>query len=275
MFGTVGDERFAPLTAARMRFTIITPSFNQRPYLQQTMQSILSQQGGFDLTWIVVDGGSTDGTVDFLQSLHDPRIQWASGSDRGQSDAVNRGLRQASDGIIGWLNSDDLYIPGALAVVAKAFQTSEANWVIGRCEIINDAGQIIRPAIARYKDRQLRRYTYRKLLRENFIAQPAVFWRREFGQSIGGLDESLHYTMDYDLWLRMGKRAEPAIVDAVLAQFRLHPRSKSGQVNREQFDEGYRVARRYFAGDTTSRFIHRFNVEKIVWAYRTMGWARR
>jgi glycosyltransferase involved in cell wall biosynthesis len=253
-----------------MRFSIITPSFDQRPYLQQTMRSILAQQGDFDLIWIIVDGGSTDGTVDFLQSLSDPRVQWTSGPDRGQSDAVNQGLRQADGDVIGWLNSDDLYAPGALATIAEAFQNERVNWAIGRCEIIDDAGRIIRPAVARYKDRHLKRYTYRKLLRENFIAQPAVFWRRQFGQSIGGLDESLHYTMDYDLWLRMGKRAEPAILDAVLAQFRLHPASKSGQVNREQFDEGYRVARRYFDGDLTSRFIHRFNVEKIVWAYRIM-----
>lgn len=253
-----------------MRISIVTPSFNQRPYLEQTMRALLSQSGPFTLTWIVVDGGSTDGTVDLLRSIDDPRVRWTSEPDRGQSHAVNNGLATADGDVVGWINSDDLYNQGALAIVAEAFGDPTVKWMVGRCQIIDDEGAVIRSAIARYKDRFLDRYSYRKLLRENFIAQPAVFWRREFGQAVGPLDESLHYTMDYDLWLRMGKRADPLVTDRVLAQFRAHAGSKSGQVNREQFDEGYRVAGRYFEGDTLSRIAHRLNVEKIVWAYRLM-----
>jgi hypothetical protein len=122
----------------------------------------------------------------------------------------------------------------------------------------------------RYKNRWLDRYSYRRLLVENFIAQPAVFWRKSFGEQVGPLDASLHYTMDYDLWLRMGKLSPPKILQQTLSQFRLHAQSKSGAVNREQFDEGYRVACRYFDGDRASKFAHRMHVEKIVWAYRTM-----
>jgi hypothetical protein len=129
--------------------------------------------------------------------------------------------------------------------------------------------------VVRYKERRLRRYSYRGLLRENFIPQPAVFWRRDFGAEVGPLDESLHWTMDYDLWLRMGRRCDPLVIDALLARFRLHEASKSGDFNRRQFDEGYEVARRYFGGDWQSRLAHRFNVEKIVWAYRVMRWAGR
>jgi glycosyltransferase involved in cell wall biosynthesis len=200
----------------------------------------------------------------------DPRVRWISEPDHGQSDAINRGLRQASGDIIGWLNSDDLYVPGALYAVARAFADPQTQWVIGRCEIIDEAGQPIRSAITRYKNRSLYRYSYGKLLRENFIAQPAVFWRREFGDQIGPLDESLHYTMDYDLWLRMGRVSRPVILDRALSQFRIHSQSKSGAVNREQFDEGYRVACRYLEKDPINRWLHRLNVEKIVWAYRAM-----
>jgi glycosyltransferase involved in cell wall biosynthesis len=253
-----------------MRISIITPSFNQRAYLQQAMQSVLSQVGDFELTMHVIDGGSTDGTVDLLRSINDPRVQWTSETDGGQSNALNKGLKRACGDVIGWLNSDDLYAPDALATVAAAFDDPSVHWVVGRYEIINDRGQPIRSGIVRYKDRLLDRYSYRKLLRENFIAQPAVFWRHEFGQGIGGLDESLHFTMDYDLWLRMGRVAPPRVIDRVLAQFRVHEQSKTGRINREQFDEGYRVACRYFSGDTASRISHRFNVEKIVWAYRMM-----
>ena len=135
---------------------------------------------------------------------------------------------------------------------------------------------MIRPRVTRYKDHSLDRYSYPKLLRENFISQPAVFWRRDLWQAAGGrLDESLHYTMDYDLWLRLGKLSDPLILPSRLAQFRLHRGSKSGGVNREQFDEQYRVACRYFQGDRMSQWIHRANVEKIVTAYRLMrilGW---
>ena len=135
--------------------------------------------------------------------------------------------------------------------------------------------RVIRSSVVRYKERSLRRYRYPALLRENFVSQPAVFWRREFGESVGPLDESLHWTMDYDLWLRMGRRADPLLLDRVLARFRLHAGSKTGQADRRQFDEQYAVARRYLGGDRVSQAVHRFNVEKIVWAYRAMrvmGW---
>ena len=262
-----------PLPAiATVKITIVTPSFNGRRFLEETSRSILSQQGDFDLEWIVIDGGSTDGTPDFLRTFdHDPRVRWLSEGDRGQSHAINKGLAMAGGDVVAWLNTDDLYAPGALAAVAEAFAGNpSAQWLVGLYQIIDDAGRTIRPSVARYKERSLRRYSYRRLLRENFISQPAVFWRRTFGEKVGPLDESLHYTMDYDLWLRMGREADPLFVDRVLAQFRLHPTSKTGRVNREQFDEQYRVACRYFGGDNVSRFVHRLNVEKIVWAYRAM-----
>ena len=262
-----------------MRIRIVTPSFNQREFLVRTGASVLSQSGDFDLNWVVIDGGSTDGTVEFLRTLDpDPRVRWLSEGDRGQAHAVNKGLALEGEpaDVVGWLNSDDLYAPGALAAVARALhENPAAQWLVGGYEIIDPDDRPIRSAIVRYKDRALRRYSYRALLRENFISQPAVFWRRAFGERVGLLDESLHWTMDYDLWLRMGKQSEPLILDRVLARFRLHEASKSGRVNRRQFDEGYRVACRYVGRDWVSRAVHRFNVEKIVWAYRVMralGW---
>ena len=174
-----------PVEPAAMRISVITPSFNQCEFLRQTLASVLGQQGEFQLEHLVIDGQSTDGSVDLLKSITDPRVQWTSEPDSGQSDAINRGLRQASGDIIGWLNSDDLYLPGALAEIVAAFSNPAVQWVIGRYQIIDEAGKPIRSAIARYKQQSLDRYSYSKLLRENFIAQPAVFWRREFGNQIG------------------------------------------------------------------------------------------
>jgi glycosyltransferase involved in cell wall biosynthesis len=283
-----------------VKISIVTPSFNGRAYLEQAARSVLSQQGAFDLEWIVVDGGSTDGTVEFLRSIRDDRVRWSSEADRGQSHAINKGLALAGGDVVAWLNTDDLYAPGALAAAADAFQRHPAaQWLAGRYEIIDADGAVIRPAVARYKERSLRRYSYRALLRENFVSQPAVFWRREFGRRVGPLDESLHYTMDYDLWLRMGREVAPLRVDRVLAQFRLHGGSKSGRAKVElpeyfvlpvdvvravwhddawgkmflrEIDNAvqYRVACRYVGDDRASRWVHRFNVEKIVWAYRVM-----
>lgn len=253
-----------------MQIDIVTPSLNQRDFLAQTLCSVLDQQGDFQFRHIVVDGGSTDGSVDLLKTNQHAQLTWTSEKDAGQSDAVNKGLAQCTGDIVGWLNSDDVYLPGAFAAVAQAFTVRSVNWVIGRYQVINERGEIIRPQVVRYKDKFLDHYSYRKLLRENFIAQPSVFWRRAFGEQIGKLDQSLYYTMDYDLWLRMGKASQPKILPQVLSQFRIHPTSKSGRVNREQFDEGYRVACRYFGDDKQSKLVHKFNVEKIVWAYRLM-----
>jgi glycosyltransferase involved in cell wall biosynthesis len=267
-----------------MRIWIVTPSLNQCLYLRQTIDSVLSQAGEFDLRHLVVDGGSTDGSVEVLRSITDPRLAWTSQPDAGQSDAVNKGLAvvdmagppvDGADGcdhrdVIGWLNSDDLYRPGALAAVAAAFTDPAVQWAVGRYRVVDDAGQPTRRSIVRYKERRLRRYAYRRLLRENFIAQPSVFWRASFGRRVGPLDPSLHYTMDYDLWLRMARLAPPLLIDRELADFRVHGGSKTGRINRAQFDEGYAVARRHFAGDRASLLVHRFNVEKIVWAYRLL-----
>ncbi len=254
-----------------MKVSIVTPSFNQLKYLRETARSILDQVGRFDLEWIVVDGASSDGSVEYLRSLQDPRVRWISEKDAGQSDAINKGLQLVTGDLVGWINSDDLYVLGALQAVADAFSANpQTRWAVGRYEIVNDAGQPIRQRIVRYKEKQLRNYTYRTLLRENIIPQPAVFWRADFGKEVGMLDPSLHFTMDYELWLRMGWQHDPLFIDQVLARFRVHSESKTGVIDRRQFDEGYEVAKRYASDDASVLRAHRFSVEKIVWAYRLM-----
>jgi len=261
-----------------VKISIVTPTLNQSAYLRQTLASVLSQRGDFELESIVIDGGSTDGTIDLLKSIDDPRLRWISEKDTGQANAINKGLTMCTGEVRAWLNSDDVYVDGALAAVARTFgENPPARWAAGHCQIIDSGGREIRKSITRYKNRNLQRYSYKRLLRENFISQPSVFWRAELEASLrstGGalLDESLHWTMDYDLWLRMGRASDPLILGQVTSQFRLHPASKTGQVDRRQFDEQFAVASRYFGADAWSRRVHRFNVEKIVWAYRVMKW---
>lgn len=254
-----------------MKISVVTPTLNQRSFLHQTLTSVLGQKGDFDLEHLVIDGASTDGTIDVLKSINDTRLRWISESDQGQASAINKGLAQATGGIVTWLNSDDLYIPGALTAVANAFeQNPQTRWLIGQIEIINLAGQPIRNTITRYRNRALGSYRYRKLLRENFIPQMGVFWRREFGESVGLLDETLHYTMDYDMWLRMGRQSTPLILNQTISQFRIHDTSKTAAATRQQFCEQYRVASRYFNGDLLSRCGHLLNSVKILGTYRIM-----
>lgn len=255
-----------------MKISIITPSYNQAQYLHDTARSILNQAGPFDLEWIVIDGGSTDGSIDYLKSLkHDARVRWVSEKDAGQSDAINKGVAMADGDVLAWLNSDDVYTPMALTHVWRELNDhANALWLVGQYQIINDAGQPIRDGIVRYKERQLRRFSYYSLLVENFIPQPAVFWRRSLWDKVGPLDVSLHYTMDYDLWLRFARMQPPLLLDFVVAQFRVHNQSKTGVINRRQFEEGYQVAKRYAAGYGGAMVRHRISMEKIVWAYRIL-----
>jgi len=251
--------------------SIVIPSFNQAAFLPETLDSILSQADAPTMQVVVVDGGSTDGTLEILESLDDPRVEWISEPDRGQAHAINKGMALAGGVVVGWLNSDDTYAPGALRAVVDAFEENPgANWLAGRVTIVDGSGSETRRAITRYKDRRLRRYTFRGLLRENFISQMGVFWRCSFARELGPLDESLVYTMDYDYWLRMGARCDPLVLDKVLARFRWHAGSKSGAVDRSQFDEQYRVACKHPQADRAGRLAHRFNVEKIVWSYRLL-----
>ncbi len=256
--------------------SIITPSLNGGAYLRQTLDSVLSQNGDFDLQWLIIDGGSTDETIPLLKSTTDPRVKWISQPDAGQTSAINKGLATAKGDIVAWLNCDDVYTPGALAIVAKTFQQNpDAQWLVGRCDIIDCSGNIARSAVTRYKNRRLDSFTFKSLLRTNFISQPAVFWRKSFGSSIGQLDESLYWTMDYDLWLRMAQAGPPLVSNQTLASFRVHDSSKSRGGYRDQFAEGYRVACRYAQHDPLSRWLHRLNVEKIVWGYRALRFLGR
>ena len=233
----------------------------------------MSQSGDFDLQWIVVDGGSAEETLSLLRSVQDPRMRWISEPDTGQSAALNKGLAMADGDILAWLNGDDVYLPGTLAAVLDAFEKHpQVQWIVGRCNIIDDSDRLIRRHISNYKNHLLEAFSVKNLLRVNMISQPAVFWRRSFGQSVGILDEKLHYTMDYDLWLRMAMRCKPMILDQELASFRVHLDSKSRGGCREQFNEGYHVACRYCDQDLLSRVVHRVNVEKIVWGYRALRW---
>lgn len=230
-----------------MKISVITPSYNQAPYLERTLRSIHAQQGGFELEHIVIDGGSTDGSVEILERWKD-RLWYVSEPDRGQSHALNKGVARATGEVIAWLNSDDLLLPGALQKVAAHFESRpDCRWMYGRCKIINERDQEIRRMITWYKNRLMGRFSYTRLLLENYISQPSTFFRKELCDAVGGVDEQLVYDMDYDLFLRFGLLCPPHVVSDYLACFRLYSACKTGGSFEAALRSASQVSRKYAA----------------------------
>lgn len=257
-----------------LRISIITPSYNQAEYIERTIQSILSQEASFSFEMIVMDGGSTDGTLDILKRYED-RLTWFSGKDAGQSDAINKGIARASGEIIGWLNSDDVYLPGALQKVVDQFDVHpESHWLYGYCRMIDENDREIRKWITWYKNRRSGKFRFNRLLTENFLSQPAVFFKKEAFAKVGPLDLENHYAMDFDLWLAMAKLSPPVVVKDWLAAFRLHGNSKSMRNYKNLFSDQFRVHQKYDNGKYLL-FIHRLNILTILTVYRLMDLFRQ
>ena len=259
-----------------LSISVVMPSYNQAEFIGRAIESVQSQQGEFTLEHIVVDGGSSDGTTDILARYGDA-VRWVSEPDDGQADALNKGIAMATGDIVGWLNSDDLYEPGALAAVAEVFEAEpETQWLYGKVRIVDPEDREIRRWITRYKNRRMCRYGYAKLLAENWVSQMGVFWRRDAGAKVGAFRTDLHYCMDYNYWLRLGARWPGRFVDRYLGCFRWYPASKSGSGFREQFGEELAVARELADGKYKWAILrHRLNFMKIVTAYRVLGLTRR
>jgi glycosyltransferase involved in cell wall biosynthesis len=207
------------------RISLVTPSYNQAAYLEATLESVLSQ-GYPNLQYGIVDGGSTDGSVDIIRR-HRHRLDYAIiEHDSGQSEAINKGFRRADGAIVGWLNSDDTLQPGALHAIGTWFaEHPRSCWLIGGCDEIDEHGQSLRRLEAT-GEWSLAGALFRR--RPFNIPQPATFWRRTLIEVVGLLDERLHHCMDFDLWCRfLAHGWKPTLIDTPLATYRLHPESKT------------------------------------------------
>ncbi len=246
--------------------SVITPSYNQGQYIRQTVESVLSQAYP-RLEYIVVDGLSTDDTLTVLQPYRD-RLTLIAERDTGQADAINKGLKLATGDIVCWLNSDDFYLPDALHTVGEYFaRHQDALWLSGDCCIVDEKGTTIQETVRRYK-RLLRAMSPAVYIGiTNAICQPATFWRRSAHKQLGYLDESLHYTMDYDWWLRLNQVQSPAVLKQALTAFRIHAQSKGGSQFNAQFAEDYQTCCRYWPVGTV-RWLHKAHNELIKTVYR-------
>lgn len=230
-----------------MRITVVTPSFNQGIYIRRTIESVLSQDID-DLEFIVMDGGSTDGTVDILKE-YDKRLIWRSEHDKGQADAVNKGIMEAHGDIIGWLNSDDIYYPDAIKKVLDVFERNpEINVVYGNANHIREDDSVI-------EEYYTEDFDYERLKDVCFICQPSVFFRKKIVDKYGYLDEKLQYCMDYEYWLRLGKGEKFFRLDELLAGSRLYEDNKT-LGNRRKVHEEMLIMQEKLFGKASEKWIY-------------------
>ncbi len=204
-----------------MRFSIITPSLNQGPYIADCLSSVrqAAGQSGLDVEHLVVDGRSTDCTVDILRSQHFAR--WISEPDSGQTAAINKGLRQASGDIFAYLCADDMLEPGALAAVDAAFRLG--------ADVVYGDGYFLEGSSGWKRLKHAGVFSRKRLEGGNFLIQPAVFWRNEVTRRHGLLDEQLVYCMDHEYWLRISRDTSWRRIDLPLATCRLHSDAKTSR----------------------------------------------
>ncbi len=229
-----------------MKFSIITANRNGERFLEESIQSVVSQKvDGIDLEYIIIDGASTDGSLDIIKQYKSHISILISEPDNGPVDAINKGLRLASGDIIGWLNTDDRYYPGILKRVAEAFKAEPSKALcFGRCNIIDEQGREIRRWITRFKEFFFHLSSRFIIQCLNYISQPTLFFRKNAFQKTGLLREDLVAAWDYDFILRLWKHGGAICLKDIepIADFRWHENSISGQRFRTQFKEESNIA---------------------------------
>lgn len=220
--------------------SVITPSYNQAAFLEETIRSVLLQ-GYPKLAYYIIDGGSTDGSVAIIERYSRWLDGWVSEPDNGQSDAINKGFARAGGELVAWLNSDDTYLPGTLQRVAEVYvQQPAASLLYGRAPYVDERG---RPG-GHLGVKKTQPWRYQDLLRRCFISQPATFINRAIAGDQLYVDSDLNLAMDWELWLRVGRNGPGHFVDEPWATYRLWQRSKT-EAQRQQFkQERLQVLRR-------------------------------
>jgi glycosyltransferase involved in cell wall biosynthesis len=249
-----------------MLVSIVTPSYNQARYVEQTIKSVLSQDYP-RIEYILVDGSSTDGTQNIIKKYEDKLAWWVSEKDRGQTDAINKGFARASGEVLAWINSDDTYEPGAVSAAVKYLQDHpEIGMVYGDCNFINESGKVV----GKFSSAQ----TSYRLLRRGYshIPQQAMFFRADLWKQVGPLDPSFYFAMDYDLWTRIAGRAEIKYLPQMWANFRLHTSGKTILADDRCWPEMLRVHYRD-GGSFFSIIVAKYYLRKLMSPLLT--WRRR
>jgi glycosyltransferase involved in cell wall biosynthesis len=247
--------------------SVITPSFNQAPFLEETIRSVLEQDYP-RIEYIVVDGGSADGSVGIIKRYAHKLAWWVSEVDKGQADAINKGFGRAKGGILAWLNSDDTFEPGAVSAAVEYLQAHpEVGMVYADCNFINEQGQVIGKFGAAQTDY--------KRLRQGYvhIPQQTVFFRAGLWHAAGPLDPSFYFAMDYDLWVRIASRAAIKYLPGqTWANFRIHASGKTIAADDRCWPEMLRVHYRD-GGSFFAVLVAKYYIRKLIAPF--WNWRRR
>jgi glycosyltransferase involved in cell wall biosynthesis len=237
--------------------SIVTPSFNQARYIEATIQSVLAQDYP-RIEYVIVDGGSTDGTVEVIKKYERRIASWVSEADKGQTDAINKGFARAKGDVLAWINSDDTYEPGAVSSAVRYLQEHpEVGMVYGDCKFINESGRVIGKFNAAQTDLRLLRRGY------VHIPQQASFFRADLWRQIGPLDPSFYFAMDYDLWTRLAARSLLKYIPQTWANFRLHTSGKTIVADDRCWPEMIRVHYRD-GGSFFSAIVAKYYIRKLI-----------
>ncbi len=248
--------------------SIVTPSYNQAHFIEETIQSVLGQDYPL-IEYIIVDGGSTDGSAEIIQRYADRLGWWVSERDQGQTDAINKGFARAKGEILAWINSDDTYLPQAVSQAVAALQAHPlASMVYGDANLIDEHGAVLGKFPARQTD-------YRRL-RQGYvhIPQQAAFFRADLWRKVGPLDPTFYFAMDYDLWVRLAGQAPLVYTPQLWANFRLHQTGKSVVSDDRCWPEMMRVHYRE-GGSWFSPLVFKAKVRPWIYAWIPMSWRIR
>lgn len=250
-----------------MLVSIVTPSFNQARYIEETIQSVLSQDYP-QIEYLVLDGGSTDGTIDLIRKYADQLAYWVSEADGGQTAAINKGFGRAKGQVLAWLNSDDTYQPGAVAAAVSYLQRHpDVGMVYGDCNYIDESGAVI----GKFHSAQ----TNYRLLRRGYthIPQQTMFFRADLWKQVGPLDPSFYFAMDYDLWTRIAAHTQIKYIPQTWANFRLHTSGKSILADDRCWPEMLKVHYRD-GGSFFSVIVAKYYLRRLLTPFRSLRWSR-
>jgi glycosyltransferase involved in cell wall biosynthesis len=204
-----------------MKFSIVTPSFNQGQFIQKTIESVLAQKE-VAVEYLIFDGGSRDNTVSVIEQYAPQLAYWESQPDKGQTNAINKGFARSNGDVLGWLNSDDVFTPAALGQVASTFEANpQADVVYGDSSYMTKEGVM-------FRTKKARPFSIEYLRRRDFLYQPSTFFRKRIYEKVGPLDERYQSCMDYEYWIRMAEGgAKFVYIGSILSQMRFHEDAKS------------------------------------------------